>query len=241
MKKGVFITGTDTGVGKTLLAAALAHHLRSSGWDIGVMKPVQTGFRPGPPEYPPKGSDTNLLMQACGTDEPVGLITPYRFRLPLAPLAAARREGKRIRAEKILKAFTRLATRHRFVIVEGIGGLAVPLTPRVGVADLARLMGVPLLIVARPGLGTLNHTCLTVAFARSHGLKVLGILLNAPHREKPDRAQKSNPALLEELCGVPVLGRVPFLGKVPRRWEGRSRLLEKVARRMQVERWIKRL
>ena len=209
MDKGIFITGTDTGVGKTVVAAALASYLRSTGLDVGVMKPVHTGcqsIRSGP-----IGHDTRLLMLAARVQDPPELITPYSLKHPLAPWPASQMEGVKIRTSVLLRAYQELCRRHPFLIVEGVGGLAVPITAHMTVLHLARLFGLPLLVVTRPGLGTLNHTQLTIEYAKSRKVPVKGIIINETERKRSGLAERTNPALLAALCKTPVLGRIPFL------------------------------
>jgi dethiobiotin synthetase len=185
--------------------------------DVGVMKPVATsGVRMGTNGRAGWVSDdARQLVRAAGVDDPWPLVNPVCFREPLAPWTAARRARTTIRLAPILAAFRALRARHEFLIVEGIGGLLVPLTQRLTVADLAKRMGLPLLIVARPGLGTLNHTLLTLQSARQHRLKVLGVLFNEaepPSRDPMSRlAARTNPDILSRFARVPILGLVPFI------------------------------
>ena len=209
MNNGLFITGTDTGVGKTVVTAGLAMLLRSRHQPVGVMKPIQTGCRMVRGKLFP--DDTKILQWAAETNDSLELITPYRFHSPLAPLAAGRIERKRIMFSKILQAYRLLKQRHSFILVEGIGGLLVPITKKDRVLELIRRLDLPLLIVARSGLGTLNHTLLTVHQARQAGISVVAILLNTPQSQKQSLAEKTNPGILAELTGLPVLGPIPFI------------------------------
>ena len=209
MDKGIFITGTDTGVGKTVVAAALASYLRSTGLDVGVMKPVHTGCRSI--RSSPIGHDTRLLMLAARVQDPPEMITPYCLKHPLAPWTASQMEGVKIKTSVLLRAYRELCRRHSFLIVEGVGGLAVPITAHLTVLQLARFFGLPLLVVTRPGLGTLNHTQLTIEYARSRQVPVKGIVINETERKRSGLAEKTNPSLLAALCKTPVLGRVPFI------------------------------
>lgn len=215
--RGIFITGTDTGVGKTVVACALAAWGRHHGLDVGVMKPVATGGR-----FTANGSagrwvaeDARLLTAAAGVDDPWSLVNPVCFKEPLAPWTAARRARTAIRLETALAAFRSLRMRHPFLIVEGVGGLLVPLGPRATVADLARRLGLPLVVVARPGLGTLNHTLLTLECARRFHLPVRGVILNHAHPPPRDPmarlAEETNPGILKRMARVPLIGALPFL------------------------------
>jgi dethiobiotin synthetase len=193
--KSIFVTGTDTGVGKTFVAAGLAATLVRRGVDVGVMKPIATG----------SPLDTRKLRRAAGTDDPAELITPVHLAAPLSPNMAAR---KPIDLSPVWKAYRALRARHDVLIVEGIGGLLVPIRNRFTVADLARRMRLPLLIVARPTLGTLNHTALTVDAARKRKLRIAGIVIDHHRPFRTGAAERRNPKAIEDLCRVPVLGVV---------------------------------
>ena len=214
--RGIFVTGTDTGVGKTLIAAALAAWYRQQGCDVGVMKPIATGGRWIRHRASRRlvSDDAIMLANAAGVDDPWSLITPVCFREPLAPWTAAMRAHRSIDLHHLVRRFCALADRHPFTIVEGIGGLLVPLTSRLTVADLAKRLGLPLVIVARRPLGTINHTLLTLAAARAHGLRVVGVVFNDAQRLPPDPlsrlAARTNPAMIERFAKVPVLGTIPF-------------------------------
>ncbi len=206
MSAGLFVTGTDTGVGKTVVAAGLARLLADRGIDVGVMKPVETGWL-GPPDALP--SDALMLAEAARTTDPVEDIVPFVYDEPLAPLVAARRSGRPVEPERIVAAYQRLRERHELMIVEGAGGLSVPLTEDLTMAGLAARIGLPVIVVVRPALGTLNHSFLTVAYARSMSLSVAGLIICGSDPSTTDAAELTNPQLLEELCEVPVLGLVP--------------------------------
>lgn len=206
--KGIFITGTDTGVGKTYVAAGIAGRLASSGMDTGVMKPAETGCRTRGGKLIP--SDALVLMQAAGVRDPLSLVNPYKFRGPLAPAVAAEKERKRINIKRILAAFNELSKRHEFMIVEGAGGIMVPLWKEFLYLDLAQALRLPVVIVARPGLGTINHTLLTVSALRGRGLAVEGVVINYQRRWKQGLVEKTNPRVMEKLSGTPVLGTVPY-------------------------------
>ena len=159
----IFVTGTDTGVGKTFVTAALVRELRRAGVHAGAMKPFATGNR----------DDARVLCAAMDGELSLVEINPVFFRRPLAPMVAARLEGKRVPLR------VRLPTKiFELLLVEGIGGWLVPLTERVTVADWAARQGWPIVIVARAGLGTINHTLLTVESARRRGVKIAAVILN---------------------------------------------------------------
>jgi dethiobiotin synthetase len=203
--RGIFITGTDTGVGKTIVAATLARLLRMNGASVGVMKPVTSGCREENGEL--VSDDALLLCQAAGIQVSED-VAPYRLREPLAPSESARIDGVRIEFSVIKASFDRLASSYQYVIVEGAGGLMVPLSGGLLVADLARELGLPLLVVARPGLGTINHTVLTCFAAQQMGLQVAGVIVNGMP-EHPGLAEKGAPHQIGSLCSAPVLGVWP--------------------------------
>jgi dethiobiotin synthetase len=205
MNRGIFITGTDTGVGKTVVAAVLARLLRMRGLSVGVMKPVTSGCREE--EGIPVSDDALLLCQAAGVPCSVD-VAPYLLREPVAPAEAAKQDGVVIDFGRISESFDRLSACHDFMIVEGAGGLMVPLAGGLLVADLARRLDLPLLVVARPGLGTINHTVLTCFSAQQMELKVAGVIIN-DFPESPGLAERSAPHHIGSLCGAPVLGIWP--------------------------------
>ena len=170
--RGVFVTGTDTGVGKTLVARALVRGLRSRGLDVGVMKPVETGAGAAGP------LDARALREAAGVEDPLELVCPFALALPAAPTVAAEDEGRAIDLGVIGRAFATLASRHACMVVEGAGGLLVPVADGASMADLARALDLPLLVVARAGLGTINHTLLTLEAARARALRVAGVVIS---------------------------------------------------------------
>ncbi|HTG82927.1 MAG TPA: dethiobiotin synthase [Geobacteraceae bacterium] len=204
--KGIFITGTDTGVGKTAAAAALARLLRDRGVNVGVMKPVTSGCREANGRR--VSEDAELLAWGAGSDPADPDTAPYCLKEPIAPSVAASMEGVRLDFDRIVESYGRLAARHDFMIVEGAGGLMVPLAGGLVVADLAARLALPLLVVARPNLGTVNHTVLTCFGAKQLGLHVAGVVINN-YPEKPDRAEESAPHLIDSLAGAPLLGVFP--------------------------------
>jgi len=172
--KGFFVTGTDTGVGKTVIAAALIKAAGLLGVKACGMKPVETGCaREGNVMMP---SDGMFLKEIARMDETVSQITPCCFEHALAPMVSAEMEGTSIDINKIRGAFDKLGRSYQAIIVEGVGGLLVPINRDYFVLDLAKEMRLPMVVVARPGLGTINHTLLTVNYALREGLNVAGII-----------------------------------------------------------------
>jgi dethiobiotin synthetase len=211
MTSGLFVTGTDTGVGKTYVSAGIATALKRRGVDVGVMKPAETGCRISVGRLMPK--DALLLMKSAHVNDPLSLVTPYRFRKPLAPSVAAAREGKKIDPDKILKAFNALRERHEFMIVEGAGGVMVPLCGQYAYLDLARKIGLPVLIVARPGLGTINHTLLSIAALKGHKIAIAGIVINYAQDWKQGLAEETSPAVIEKISGIRIVGILPYASR----------------------------
>ncbi len=204
--KGMFITGTDTGVGKTVVAAAIARYLSRKGYAVGVLKPVTSGgVKRGDSLV---SQDAELLRWASGCTAPCHITSPYVFREPIAPSEAAHRVGREIGFEPIREAYEQLSLSHELVIVEGAGGLLVPLGPDLLVADLPARLGLPLLIVSRPDLGTVNHTLMTCECALSRHIRTLGIVING-RSDSPAGAEEYAPRLIAELSPVPFLGALP--------------------------------
>ncbi len=176
MGSGIFITGTDTSVGKTLVAASLAAYLRDRGYRVGVMKPVETGCPERNGLLIPQ--DAVRLREASGCAEPIEKICPYRFAEPLAPSIAAERAGQKIDVDLLLTTCGEISADYDITLVEGAGGLMVPLLPSYTYADFARVLKLPVLVVAANKLGVLNHLLLTLEHASCKGLSVLGYVLN---------------------------------------------------------------
>jgi dethiobiotin synthetase len=202
--RGVFVTGTDTGVGKTLVACALLRALRARGIDAGAMKPIETGVGPGGP------ADAIALQAAAGGRDPLADVCPQPFALAAAPAAAARAERRAVDLAAIDAAYERLRARRELLVVEGAGGLLVPITAKFAMADLAQRMGLPLLVVARAALGTINHTRLTLESARARGLAVAGVVIS--HSDGVlSAADTANLDELRRELGAALLSEIPAL------------------------------
>ena len=204
--RGVFISGTDTGVGKTIVAAAIALSLRKAGLRVAVLKPVTSGAILSDGRL--VSEDAELLRWASACTASDRDIAPYLLREPLAPSVSAACEGVIIELFLIREAFERLSASHDFIIVEGAGGLLVPLAKNLLVADLVEDLSLPLLIVARPNLGTVNHTLMTCECARSRGIEVLGVVING-QAAQPDMAEEYAARVISEYATVPVLAVLP--------------------------------
>ncbi len=210
MKRGVFITGTDTGVGKTVIAAAITRALKMRGLSVGVMKPVETGCRmESEKELVPV--DGAFLQYMAETDTPLSEITPYRFETPVAPLVASEIEGRAISREVILSTYEKIAGDHDFMVVEGVGGLMVPVSRDLLVCDLVKLFDLSIIVVAGNTLGVINHTLLTIKAAENEGIRVAGVVINHTHPSQGNIAEDTNPGVLKELLTVPVIGVFPYL------------------------------
>jgi dethiobiotin synthetase len=205
MAKGIFITGTDTGVGKSIASAVVARLIKRMGHSVGVMKPVTSGCLERDGHL--VSQDAELLCFAAGT-EMTPDCAPYLLRAPLAPSISASLDGVRIDFQVIRDAYRRLADSYEFVVVEGAGGLMVPLAGGLLMSDLATHLDLPVAVVARPGLGTVNHTLLTTFSARTLGLEVKGVIINK-YPVHPDQAEESAPHLIASLSGTQLLGVFP--------------------------------
>jgi len=191
---GYFVTGTDTGVGKTWVSCRLAGYALAQGLRCGVLKPAESG----------KGGDAAKLLKASGSSLSLDQVRPYAFKAALAPAVAAALEGKRVSLGRIQKAYEVVRAVSDFVLVEGAGGLLVPYGPGLDGAGLAKALGLPLLIVARRGLGTINHSLLTLEAARKRGLSVAAVVLSGRQR-RPDASVKTNAKQIAKLGRVIVL------------------------------------
>ncbi len=197
MTAGVFVTGTGTGVGKTVVAAAIARTLAADGQRVAVFKPTVTGLEdPGEPDHA-------LLRRSASSEQADGEIAPYRYAPPMSPHLAAALAGEEIQPERLLTAAREAAAGADILVCEGVGGLLVPLSPNYLVRDLALDLGLPLVVAASPGLGTINHTLLTIAVARQAGLVVAAVVLTS-WPEKPSPIEMSNRETIEALGQVQV-------------------------------------
>jgi dethiobiotin synthetase len=208
MEKGYFITGTDTGVGKTLVAGGLAALYKKQGLNVGVMKPVATGCKRVNNRL--ISDDAVFLKSLSETEDEYELINPISLEQPLAPTVAARLSNTKIDTDKINTAFDTLCERHEYMIIEGIGGLLVPIDEYYFIVDLASEMELPLIIVCRPTLGTINHTLLTASYAREHGLEVKGIIVNESTEHCDATLKKTNTDEIKRLTELPIIGTIPF-------------------------------
>jgi len=194
------VTGTDTEIGKTAITAGLAAVLKRRGINAGVMKPISAGGR----------ADAKLLKRAARSDQPLDTINPIYLRDPLSPNIAARREEKILDLAPVFDAFNHLSKIHDYLLVEGVGGLLVPITDDFLVADLAARLDLPLLIVARAALGTINHTLLTIEAARARGLQINSVIYNTLSAGSSDVSAQMSPEVVTRISGVPSSGTIPY-------------------------------
>jgi len=218
MKKACFITGTDTGVGKTAVAASLASCFHRLGLRVGVMKPVETGcqLRDGGLV----GFDTALLKEAASSTASLELINPYSFAPPISPELAARQAGVEIDFARIRKGYEEIRRESDIILVEGAGGLLTPLgggglsKGTSTMADLAGFLDIPLIIVAPSRIGVINQCMLTVRAARARGLSIMGIILNHPARpDSEDHSLHSNHGEVARHTGEEVLCELSYAEK----------------------------
>ncbi|MDD5064615.1 MAG: dethiobiotin synthase [Phycisphaerae bacterium] len=207
-KPGLFVTGTDTGVGKTLIAGAIAKILIGKGLKVGVFKPIATGCK-----HKWDGlisSDTEFLFHCANSNLSLSTITPVGYRTPAAPIVSAAREHRAIDFDKIAAAYKDICQNSNVVLVEGIGGARVPLTEEFDLLDLAVEFALPVVIVARPTLGTINHTLMTIDCIRAAELKIAGTIVNGYNAVESTAAEDTAPDVIAKCSGVNVLAVVPF-------------------------------
>jgi dethiobiotin synthetase len=204
---GLFVTGTDTGVGKTVVAGAIADWFRRKGARVAVLKPVATGCvkrREGL-----VSEDAEFLAVCAEARHPLDLICPVRYVEPLAPAIAAERAGEPMDWEAVQRSIDLMTPESDVMIVEGVGGLMVPLDPKHTVRDLAQWLKLPTVVVARPNLGTINHTLLTVEMLRSANVTVRGVVVNRYPPEGAGTVEETNPRAIERWGKTSVLTIVP--------------------------------
>lgn len=197
MSKAIFVTGTDTEVGKTYIMILLAQYYREKGLDVGVMKPISCGKE--------EENDGLKLKRILGMSDFLETINPFRLSHPLAPYVALKKEGKRFDLGLVEKSFSILSRFYDLILMEGVGGALVPIEENYLVADLIKDLNIPALIVARSGLGTINHTLLTVEALKKRQIDILGVVLNG---FKGELAEEDNPKMIEKFSGLPILAKI---------------------------------
>jgi dethiobiotin synthetase len=210
---GLFITGTDTGVGKTVVAAAIAKSLAIRGQRVGVCKIAATGCTLQDGQL--VSEDAQMLSRAINDRFPMETICPIRYVEPLAPAVAADRAGIPLGWSLLQQSLDTLQSQSDVLIVEGVGGIMVPMDDRHSVLDVARWLGLPALVVARAGLGTINHTLLTLLALRSAGVLLAGVVINQHSGDPSDIAEQTNPASIERWSAEPLRCVIPKMQITP--------------------------
>jgi dethiobiotin synthetase len=206
--KGLFITGTDTGVGKTLIAGAIAKILSQKDKRVGVFKPVATGCKKT--QHGLVSDDAEFLKRCTNTELGLEIINPVKFEKPAAPFSCEKAENRKVDFVKIAIAYSQICSKTDYVIVEGIGGIRVPITKDVDVLGLAKAFNLPVVIVARPRLGTINHTLLTIDAVRNAGLTLAGTVISGYDKMKADFAEQTSPACIAQVGKTQILAVVPY-------------------------------
>lgn len=226
--QGVFITATDTGVGKTFVASALVRCLTQRGIDVGIMKPIETGVSRSAKAQ----SDGARLRRAAASHDSMAEVCPYVFRLPVAPFSAAYEEGTTVRIATIMRVFHALRQKHTLMVVEGVGGIYTPISQRFNILDLIYHMKLPAIVVGQSGLGGINHALLTIHALRLQKIPLVALVLNQrwPVQTKISHAQEqSTIRLLRRFAGVPVVGPLPYNPTMNLNWnDGLVRLAETI-------------
>ena len=244
MKKGVFVTGTDTGVGKTVVASAIALGLQQKGLKVGIMKPVQTGavikgnMRSSP--------DVEFILKALGVQDgendspfPFDPHIPYLLKEPLAPYVAAKLEGVNIEPERIVRAGQWLQKKYSYLVIEGAGGILVPIDQDYLMVDLIRDLGLPVVLVARATLGTINHTLLTLEALRNRNIPIAGVVLNKRSPSLEGICEQTNPEVIEAFGKANILGIFPYSSSIQMEEGNIGNLKELAQRHLDVERLLK--
>ena len=212
--KGVFIIGTDTEIGKTTIAAGLGNLLIKNGIRVGVMKPFAADSMQYSKEFPSR--DTKILKEATNNQEGNDIINPFFYDMPSAPYLVSKIQGKykQIDPKKILEIFVSLTKKNDFIIVEGMGGLMVPLTKDLYIADIVKMLNIPVILIMSNKIGTINHIVMTSFLCRHYKLNVRGIIINNIFNLKERKFRTINallPETINELTGYPILAVIPYL------------------------------
>jgi dethiobiotin synthetase len=205
--RGLFITGTDTGVGKTLVAGGIARILSQDGLQVGVFKPVASGCT-----HQYEGlvnADSDFLRMCSGCDFELSVINPVGFITPAAPVVCQERERRRVDFGAVAAAYEKICAESEVMIVEGIGGVRVPISGDVDVLEMMKWFALPVVVVSRPSLGTINHTLLTIDAVRDAGLELLGVVINGYDALSATVAEETVADVIEEYGDVDILSIVP--------------------------------
>jgi len=206
MLKSIFITGTDTDVGKTYITAGLAVSIRKMGIDVGVMKPFAAGIAQ---KKGFKSEDVEILSTAAQVNDPENLVNPQFFPIPASPYTAWKNLKIKPKIPGILSSFKKLSKLHKMILVEGMGGMMTPILKDYYVANLIKEMKIPVVIVTRSKIGTVNHTIMTVMMCEKYKIPIKGIIIN--DFDSDGYKTKELTRDLKNLLGVPILGSIPFI------------------------------
>jgi len=204
--KSLFITGTDTDVGKTYVAAGLAVTLRKMGIDVGIMKPFAAGT---PQKKGFKSEDVEILSRAAQVSDPEELMNPQFFKMAASPYTASKNLKVKVRINSVLSSFKKLSNLHSMLLVEGMGGIMTPILKNYFVTDLIKDMKLPTVIVTRTRIGTVNHTIMTCKMCEKYKIPIKGIIIN--NFDSDGYTVKTLKRDLQSLTGVPILGTIPFI------------------------------
>ena len=205
---GLFITATDTEVGKTLVAGAICNILADDGVSVAPFKPVATGCKKIKGEL--VSTDAQFLKKYSGTDLPLEIINPIRYEVPAAPVVSGRAEGRPVDLKEIVEPYKQICETHNFVVVEGIGGVRVPIADGVDTLGLAKEFDLPVIIVARANLGTINHTLLTIDAVKNEGLELAGVIISGLSQKTKSIAEKTAADIIIEYGGTDVMAVIPY-------------------------------
>ncbi len=207
--KGFFITGTDTGVGKTVVTATLLALFQNQGLQVGVMKPIETGVDPRCNSS--ANSDIKFLLESGSLDQSIEESCPFQIKTAASPYQASLMENMEIDLNKIFEAYKNLSKKNQLVLVEGVGGVKVPIKKDYMVIDLISDLALPVILVCRYELGTINHTLLTIDALKLKGLTIAGLVFNQSSSNELNQVEKQQPQLIEELSNENILGNISFL------------------------------
>ena len=204
--KHLFITGTDTDIGKTFVTAGIAAALKKMGKDIGIMKPFAAGT---PQKIGYKSEDVQLLAKAAQVNDSENLINPYFYEIPASPFTATQTLGIKFNVKTVLDSFKQLTSLHDVILVEGMGGVMTPILKNYFVTDLIKEMNLDTIIIASSRIGTVNHTIMSCKMCQNYGIKIRGIIINVlDSNGYPIDTLKRD---LEELTNIPVIGSIPYM------------------------------
>jgi len=204
--KSLFITGTDTDVGKTYVAAGLAVTLRKMGIDVGIMKPYAAGT---PQKKGFKSEDVEILSRAAQVSDPEKIINPQFFEMAASPYTASKSLKVKVKVKSVLSSFKKLSNLHSMLLVEGMGGIMTPILKNYFVTDLIKDMKLPAVIVTRTRIGTVNHTIMTCKMCEKYKIPIKGIIIN--NFDSDGYKVKTLKRDLQSLTGVPILGTIPYI------------------------------